>query len=79
MKKWATKIIAVDWRDGEVYDWCGPDIEAPSEKLAQEYCDKNGMGYCKVIGELLSDGPCIKGTTIPDKSKLTDYTLEQKN
>ena len=77
MKKWATKIIAVDRRDGEIYDWCGPNIEAPSEKLAQEYCDANGMGYCFVVGELLGEGRCINGR--PVRKGWINHTLEEKN
>ena len=37
--------------------WGGPNIEAETQKAAEEYCQENGLGYCKVIGELIEEIP----------------------
>ena len=78
MKKWATKVIAMDPRNGEFCEWVGPDIEAPSMELAEQYCQENGLGYCKVEGELLASMPCKKDGS-PDFSKRIDLKLSDKN
>jgi len=65
MKKWLTEVKAVD-KKGDMKTYGGPDVEAPSWELAQEYCEQNGLGYCKVIGELIMDGD-------------TDYEIQQLN
>lgn len=78
MKKWATKIVAMDPGNGEFCEWVGPTIEAPSMELARGYCDKNGMGYCKIEGELFAEMPCTKNGD-PDFSKRIDLKLPEKN
>jgi len=32
--------------------WSGPNIDAKSFKEAEEYINKNGMGYLRVCGKL---------------------------
>ncbi len=49
-----TIIHAVDPYDGVLKTWCGPNVPAPTFELAVEYCLNNGLGYCMVIGELVS-------------------------
>jgi hypothetical protein len=51
MRRWVTHIEAIDYKDRGLKLWVGPYIEAPTKKLAQEYCDNNGLGYCRVIAE----------------------------
>lgn len=58
MKTWATNIKAINPLDGEITDFCGPNIKAPSKELAFEYCQKNGLGYCSIEGEVLMEIPC---------------------
>lgn len=41
--------------NGEVRKFIGPIIEAPSFKLAEEYCQLNGLGYCYIDGELIAE------------------------
>lgn len=48
MRKWCTEIKAVDPKTGNLLAWSGPYIEAPSQQLAQEYCDSHGLGYLRV-------------------------------
>jgi len=55
LRIWLTEIKAICPVDGRLKTFGGPHIEAPSLKLAQEYCQSNGLGYCRVIGELIDD------------------------
>lgn len=55
MKTFVTEIRAMDPISNELRTYCGPEIEAISFKLAEEYCQLNGLGYCKVVGELMTD------------------------
>ncbi len=55
MRKFVTEIRAIDPITNELKTYSGPDIEAISFKLADEYCQLNGLGYCKVVGELITD------------------------
>jgi hypothetical protein len=47
-----TEIRAIDPQTNELTDWCGPRIEAANFEDAQNYCNKNGLGYCNVIGPM---------------------------
>ena len=49
---WLTEIRAINPQSGEISDWCGPRIEASSLRDAENYCSKNGLGYCRVIGKM---------------------------
>lgn len=53
MKVFVTQIDAVDSTDGVLKGWFGPQVLAESQKDAEVYCQNNGLGYCKVIGELV--------------------------
>jgi hypothetical protein len=77
MRKWTTTIRAIHNITGELCDFCGPDIDAPSWKLAQEYCNKN-LGYCIVDGELISEIPCDENYKA-DFSKRIDYDTINNN
>jgi hypothetical protein len=52
MDIYVTEIKAIDPATGELCTWCGPHIEAKSIEDARRFCDKNGLGYCKIIGKL---------------------------
>lgn len=54
MKRWVTEIKAIHPIKGELTNYMGPYIEADSLELAEKHCEENGLGYCKVIGELAS-------------------------
>lgn len=49
-----TEIRAYDPLTGQMKNWCGPQVEALSWSLAEEYC-RLYMGYCRVIGEWVGD------------------------
>jgi len=71
--KFTTEIKAIDPADGELKAWCGPSIDAISPGMAKLYCQQNGLGYCKITGQLISEIPCKEGTLDPDWNKQTDY------
>ncbi len=52
MKKFTTEIRAIDPLDGELKLWQGPNVESLNWEAAELYCQNNGLGYCKVVGEL---------------------------
>lgn len=79
MKKWTTTIKALDPMTNILKSWGGPHICAPSWKIAQEYCNINGLGYCKVDGELIAEVPCKPNTYDPDFDNMTDYENQQIN
>jgi len=79
MKKWVTDIMAIDPKSGELKKWCGPEVPGISLKDAEFFCDNNGLGYCKVIGELIAEIPCKKGTYDPDFENMIDYEQPTMN
>jgi hypothetical protein len=79
MKFWYTEIKAISPVDGALKVYCGPNVPGINEKTAQEYCENNGLGYCKVIGELIAEIPCKEGTQDPDFENMMDYTIPQIN
>lgn len=55
MKLYTTTIKAINPQTGKLCIFQGPNVLGVSFKTAQEYCNKNGLGYCKVDGELISE------------------------
>ena len=55
MKLWVTELKAIHPTKGILTNYMGPYIEADSLELAEKHCEENGLGYCKVIGELDSE------------------------
>ena len=51
MTEWTTEIQATDPIDNELKLWQGPNIPGESIEDAIEYCNENGLGYCKVVGK----------------------------
>ena len=53
-KRWTTEIMATP---GAIDDpatltrWRGPLVPGETLEVAQVYCEENGLGFCKVIGE----------------------------
>lgn len=72
MPIYLTQLRAQDARNGEIKSWVGPNIEAPSWGLAQEWCYLN-CGYLTVIGQLVSEVPCKEGTLEPDWEREVNY------
>ena len=77
MAKWATIIKAIDTVSGELCEWCGPVIDAPSLKLAIEFCQGNGLGYCQITGKLVLEVPLKNG--LPDWDHSFDFEIICKN
>lgn len=51
----------------------GPNIQAPSMELAQEYCQNNGLGYCKIEGQLIAEIPVDPNTGNVQWHKQTNF------
>lgn len=66
---YATKITALV--NGELKEFMGPNVPGVSMKDAQQYCERNSLGYCTVIGQLIAEIP-VKNNT-PDFSNRIDY------
>lgn len=72
MKLYTTKIVAVNPLTGKLNDWCGPHVPGISFSDAEDYCQRNGLGYCKVEGELVAEIDEHTG-------QRTDYDIIQNN
>lgn len=79
MKFWCTTITAIDPITTEMKSWCGPNVPGINKADAERYCQKNGLGYCKVDGELIAEIPCIEGSYKPDFKNRIDYDNIQNN
>ena len=53
--RYTTEIVAICPISGHLVRWCGPYIEAESFEDADNYCQENGLGYCKVTGLLVEE------------------------
>ena len=54
MKTFYTIIKAICPKSGETKTYEGLKIISTNVDEAQEYCDNNGLGYCRVIGEFIT-------------------------
>jgi len=77
MNLYCTEVKAISHIDGELKKYAGPNVPGISFADAQDYCENNGLGYCKVVGMLIAEIPCKEGTFEPDWDKMVDY--EKKN
>lgn len=64
---------------GEMKTFAGPNVPGISFADAEEYCKRNGMWYCKVVGRLVADIPCKDGSYEPDYEKMVDYEIVKYN
>jgi hypothetical protein len=55
MNQYTTLIHAVCPHDGQIKTYFGPNIPAISFADAEDYCERNGLGYCKVLGLLVAE------------------------
>lgn len=74
MKLFTTTIQAIDPSDGELKLWFGPNVPAISFNDARNYCDNNGLGYCKIHGELVATIPTKPDERTPDFDRMIDYS-----
>lgn len=79
MKIWSTLIYAKCAVTGEMKTFGGPNIPAPTQKLAHEYCQKNGLGYCHIGDEVICEIPCKPGGFEPDFYNGLDFENVQNN
>jgi hypothetical protein len=75
MKTYSTIIYAIPIDSKETVMFHGPNVKAFTKKLAQEYCELNGLGYCIVGDEIVAEGTFQDGKIISQ----TDYNDEQLN
>lgn len=68
---WTTTITALINRELKTFG--GPNIEAPTKRLAEEYCQLNGLGYCVISGQLVSEIPTKEDGVTPDWDGKVDY------
>lgn len=73
MRYFVTGIRAVCPKTGELLTWHGPVVPGISYADAEAYCEKNGLGYCAIIGELKAVIPCKPGSMEPDFCGQIDY------
>lgn len=79
IRLWETEIRATKPSTGELTLYGGPTVPGITHADAQAYCENNGLGYCKVIGELVAKIPCKPGTHEPDWANMIDYETGQNN
>lgn len=73
-----TEIDAIDPKTGELKNWGGPNVPGISFADAEEYCQKNGLGYCTVTGILVAEIPTDENYN-PLFDKMIDYDLPENN
>lgn len=73
MRLWVTKIRAVDPISGDLLTWAGPNVPGISWADAADYCQKNGLGYCEVEGELIAEIPTLNDGATPNWAGRIDY------
>lgn len=79
MDMYITEIKAECPYTGQMKIWGGPNVPGINLQDAQNYCENNGLGYCKVIGKLVAEIPCKEGTYSPDFDKMSDYENKRLN
>lgn len=73
MDLYVTEIKAICPKTGDLKVYCGPHVPGISFFNAQEYCQNNGLGYCRVIGILVAEIPCKDLASEPEWNKMIDY------
>ena len=73
MRLWTTEIRAIDPRTGELKTWGGPHVPGINKVDAENFCQNNGLGYCEVTGELVSEIPTKDDGLTPDWGRKVDY------
>lgn len=72
MRTYTTEIQALDPETGEMKSWAGPNVPGITLKDAENYCQQNGLGYCKINGELVAEIPCDE-IFKPNWDNMVDY------
>ena len=75
MKLFATEIRAIDPVDGNMKTFAGPNVPAISWSFAERYCQDNGLGYCRVIGQLVAEIPFDFNDKRSNPNQRIDYDV----
>lgn len=73
MNHYTTEIQAINPLTGELTTYYGPNVPGISFSDAEDHCQRNGLGYCKVVRQLVSEIPRKEGE--PDWKNRIDYDL----
>jgi hypothetical protein len=77
---YATTINALDAKTGELKTYGGPNVPGLTPRMAEQYCQENGLGYCTVNpDELVAEIPTKADGLTPDWTKLIDYQTPRLN
>lgn len=74
MNMYTTLIKAISPIDGELKIYQGPNVPGISFNDAQNYCEMNGLGYCKIDGLLIAEINYSE-----DSRDITDYETKNLN
>ena len=55
MDLYTTEIEAIDPVTNEIALWQGPYVPGITFDDAQDFCQRNGLGYCKVTGKFIGE------------------------
>lgn len=55
MNLYTTTIRAIDPTDGGLKTWSGPKVPGISFSDAEQFCQNNSLGYCKVDGVFIGE------------------------
>ena len=70
MNTYLTEIWALCPKDNVIKQYGGPNVPADTASEAQEWLDENELGYCKVIGKIVS--------TIETPDGFFHYNVEEE-
>lgn len=79
MNYYTTEIYAICPITKQLTTFSGQIIEAPSWKLAEEYCQNNGLGYLHITGILNEIIPCKDNSYDPNWENKIDYSTFKNN
>ena len=71
MNQYATQIKAINPSTGEITTYTGPNVPGINLQDANNYCQANGLGYCKVLGVLIAEIAANENTAIQHHSTMT--------
>ena len=72
MKLYTTILRAIN-SEGELRAFCGQHVEGISINDAQDRCQKNGLGYLVVTGELIATIQTKKDSLEADMTSIKNY------
>lgn len=78
MKLYGTEIIAIKPSTHQLTTYGGPNVPGLTKQMAQQYCEENGLGYCRVLDELVAEIP-LQSDGAPDWQRMVDYEQPSLN